>query len=456
MPNINFRRRAISHDRVPYNDSSMVGHSQDDFDSNCECRNVRSNSGAGLYRDADRIPPAPMFQKKSSLVDRTKWTFLMISACISILALGHFYCDLLILAIITLLYREVSTIKCSSREYNHLPLFHAMRWYWFSLTLYASTPKFWMAVLRSVYPFGEANMTSLADLNVVRLWFKHHTTVVYLLGVVGVVMFVMSLRKATLRYQFRQFSIIILTCVFIVAPSSLFFGTVHWGMIWFILCVSLVVTNDCFAFAIGRSIGRTKLIRLSPNKTVEGFVGAAIVTFIFSLISISILSRMDALICPNHIVKFVPFGMWYDLECDPVEVFVTKTYDVPGAVAGLIGRESISLMPAYFHALSLATFASFVAPFGGFFASAVKRSLRVKDFGQLIPGHGGMTDRMDCQVLMAVLGSIYLKTFVYSGNPFNAAGLGAPNSLVHSIIQAISLLTDYDREQLLSYLAETY
>ena len=51
-----------------------------------------------------------------------------------------------------------------------------------------------------------------------------------------------------------------------------------------------------------------------------------------------------------------------------------------------------------FHAVVLAAFASIIAPFGGFFASGFKRGFKIKDFGDSIPGHGGMTDRMDCQV----------------------------------------------------------
>lgn len=46
----------------------------------------------------------------------------------------------------------------------------------------------------------------------------------------------------------------------------------------------------------------------------------------------------------------------------------------------------------------LSLFASVIAPFGGFFASGFKRGFKIKDFGDSIPGHGGMTDRMDCQV----------------------------------------------------------
>ena len=58
---------------------------------------------------------------------------------------------------------------------------------------------------------------------------------------------------------------------------------------------------------------------------------------------------------------------------------------------------TMSYAPYQLHLLLLACFASLVAPFGGFFASGFKRAFNIKDFGHSIPGHGGMTDRMDCQ-----------------------------------------------------------
>lgn len=58
---------------------------------------------------------------------------------------------------------------------------------------------------------------------------------------------------------------------------------------------------------------------------------------------------------------------------------------------------AIPWAPFQLHALVMATFASLVAPFGGFFASGFKRAFDIKDFGDSIPGHGGLTDRMDCQ-----------------------------------------------------------
>ena len=61
----------------------------------------------------------------------------------------------------------------------------------------------------------------------------------------------------------------------------------------------------------------------------------------------------------------------------------------------------LSVAMLQLHAIVLAMFASIIAPFGGFFASGFKRSFKIKDFGDSIPGHGGMTDRMDCQVLLS-------------------------------------------------------
>lgn len=64
------------------------------------------------------------------------------------------------------------------------------------------------------------------------------------------------------------------------------------------------------------------------------------------------------------------------------------------------------------HALVLASFASLIAPFGGFFASGLKRTFKIKDFGDSIPGHGGMTDRMDCQFIMGFFAYVYYHAWI--------------------------------------------
>uniref|UniRef100_A0A7S2U212 phosphatidate cytidylyltransferase n=1 Tax=Lotharella oceanica TaxID=641309 RepID=A0A7S2U212_9EUKA len=58
---------------------------------------------------------------------------------------------------------------------------------------------------------------------------------------------------------------------------------------------------------------------------------------------------------------------------------------------------------------------SLVAPFGGFFASAIKRAYDIKDFDALIPGHGGIMDRMDCQFIMIMFTGVYYHTFIQQG-----------------------------------------
>jgi CDP-diglyceride synthetase len=69
--------------------------------------------------------------------------------------------------------------------------------------------------------------------------------------------------------------------------------------------------------------------------------------------------------------------------------------------------------PIQVHAVWLALFASLVAPFGGFLASAIKRAYAIKDFDSIIPGqHGGVMDRMDCQFLMALCTWVHYNTFV--------------------------------------------
>lgn len=64
------------------------------------------------------------------------------------------------------------------------------------------------------------------------------------------------------------------------------------------------------------------------------------------------------------------------------------------------------------HSIWFAMFASVIAPFGGFYASAIKRTYGLKDFDSVIPGHGGVMDRMDCQFITALFTSVYYNTFI--------------------------------------------
>lgn len=65
------------------------------------------------------------------------------------------------------------------------------------------------------------------------------------------------------------------------------------GMIWFFVPASLVICNDVMAYVCGKLFGRTPLIKLSPKKTVEGFMGAFLCTLLFSLAVGPLLEIMD-------------------------------------------------------------------------------------------------------------------------------------------------------------------
>ena len=192
----------------------------------------------------------------------------------------------------------------------------------------------------------------------------------------------------------------------IVVQAQFGINNVFEGLIWFFLPASLVITNDIFAYICGITFGRTQLIKLSPKKTVEGFVGAWICTVIFGYGITNLLMRYSYFTCP---VNDLGANIFTGLQCTPNPVFVPRPYYLPSWTQI---RKPIWMEPMQFHIAIFATFASLIAPFGGFFASGLKRTFKIKDFGDSIPGHGGMTDRMDCQFLMGMFTYFYYHSFI--------------------------------------------
>jgi phosphatidate cytidylyltransferase len=92
----------------------------------------------------------------------------------------------------------------------------------------------------------------------------------------------------------------------------------------------------------------------------------------------------------------------------------------------------------------LGFFGGFIAPFGGFFASGVKRAFKIKDFGDSIPGHGGMTDRMDCQIMMGMFTCVWIQSM-----------LSKHDSSIQSILTQISLLSYSDQIQILDQIKKS-
>lgn len=189
------------------------------------------------------------------------------------------------------------------------------------------------------------------------------------------------------------------------------------------------------AYVCGKTFGRTPLIKLSPKKTVEGFVGAFILTLLFSLAWGSFFMRFPYMICP---AKDLGVNAWSNISCKPNPVFVWRNFEFSGPLRALIitifGREppAIPYVPYQLHLLVMATFASLVAPFGGFFASGFKRAFNIKDFGHSIPGHGGMTDRMDCQFLMGLFAYVYYSSLIRIQNV-------TVGSIIQTVVTSLTL-----------------
>ena len=151
----------------------------------------------------------------------------------------------------------------------------------------------------------------------------------------------------------------------------------------------------------------------------SGFLGALVSTLAVSFFLSRHLAQFQWLVCPRE-----DFTIRTWLHCEPSNTFrrlpaVETLAPLPPFLRRALVRAlppDYTLMPLQLHALSFAFFAAVIAPFGGFFASGFKRALRVKDFGASIPGHGGLTDRMDCQVVMAVFSYIYIEAIVGLGD----------------------------------------
>lgn len=158
-------------------------------------------------------------------------------------------------------------------------------------------------------------------------------------------------------------------------------------------------------------MGKTPLIKLSPKKTWEGFIGGAVCTFVWAFVASMYLTEFEPLVCPQTRITYDTFSF---PSCQIGTVYVPKRYNLPFPV---LGEDHIMIAPVQLHAVVIALFSSLIAPFGGFFASGLKRAFKIKDFGTTIPGHGGITDRFDCQIMMSMFTFVYLHQVVFRLNP---------------------------------------
>ncbi|KAI8666934.1 hypothetical protein LRP88_01311 [Fusarium phalaenopsidis] len=354
----------------------------------------------------EQKPPTPeekkteYEKKKANFMTRTFWTFVMFAMFFTALFMGHIYIICIITAVQIISFKEVIAIANVPSRARSLRSTKSLNWYWLATTMY------FLYGETVIYYFKHIVLVDKVLLPLA----THHRFISFILYVFGFVFFVASLQAGHYKFQFTNFAWTHMALYLIVVQAHFIMNNVFEGMIWFFLPAALVITNDIFAYICGIMFGRTQLIKLSPKKTVEGFVGAWIMTILFGMILVNIMMRSKYFICP---VNDLGANVFTGLQCDPNPVFLLKTYELPQFFFLPDNTNfSVTLAPMQLHALNLATFASLIAPFGGFFASGLKRTFKIKDFGDSIPGHGGITDRMDCQFIMGFFAYMYYHTFI--------------------------------------------
>ncbi|KAG1751585.1 phosphatidate cytidylyltransferase [Suillus paluster] len=354
-------------------------------------------------------------KKRQSILTRTLWTFIMIGGFIALLLMGHVYMIMLAMLCQTLVYREVTalfSLKNTAAESGEIenkgkkdPWSKTLNWYFFAVTNYFLYGESIIYYFKHVI-FSDGQLLPFAT---------NHRIISFTLYTIGFVGFVMSLRRGFLKQQFGLFCWVHMSLLLVVVSGHFIVNNILEGMIWFWVPASLVICNDIFAYVWGITVGRTPLIKLSPKKTVEGFVGAFWSTLLFSVLWGSYFMRFNYMICPVHDLGV---DAWSNVQCTPNPVFVWKVWQIWSPLRVFLSRllgKSVTVIPYapyQLHLLVFAVFASLVAPFGGFFASGFKRAFNIKDFGHSIPGHGGMTDRMDCQFLMGVFTYVYYSSLI--------------------------------------------
>ena len=122
------------------------------------------------------------------------------------------------------------------------------------------------------------------------------------------------------------------------------------GIYYLLLLLNFSSVCDMGAYFVGVTCGKHKLCpNISPKKTVEGAIGGIVSSIVFSVIISLIFGKFSVLL----LLMTIPF-----------------------CILGMIGD---------------------------LFASAIKRSVDLKDYGNLIPGHGGIMDRLDSIIMIAPL-----------------------------------------------------
>mmetsp|Transcript_83461 Transcript_83461/g.235303 ORF Transcript_83461/g.235303 Transcript_83461/m.235303 type:complete len:359 (+) Transcript_83461:107-1183(+) len=324
---------------------------------------------------------------------------------------GHLGVAVALFGITGGLFKELVDVGYSEANTERaLPFYRSLQWAWFMVSMSAAyslealnAPLNLTSFLKRL-PF--LNDTAILKFVPMVLDARQYHDYISFLGYsVAFIVTVLTLKEGHYKTQIHILSFTVLALsLFVVQMKMAIFNVFH-GLFWFLFPLLLVAVNDTFAyfsgFTMGKKIIKGVFLTLSPNKTWEGFIGGGMFTMVAGWYLPSLLST-----------KWLACS-YSDIADNGLDQCVVASHFIPDPGTGIA--------PVQYHGLVLALFASVVAPFGGFFASAIKRAYGLKDFATMIPGHGGFMDRLDCQFLMAFFTWVHLTTFVAPVTPFERA-----------------------------------
>ena len=180
--------------------------------------------------------------------------------------------------------------------------------------------------------------------------------------------FLFDNKEQTITKPWKYFYLlgyILLPFVFIVKIS---FGIKDYNPKIIIGLFILIWTNDTFAYLVGKSIGKHKLYeRISPKKTIEGFLGGVV----FAVFAGYLISKLY--IKPNPVFSDRSILIW----------------TIIALIVGVFGT------------------------IGDLIESKFKRIAEVKDSGKIMPGHGGILDRLDSVIFVAPIVYLFYQILSY-------------------------------------------
>jgi phosphatidate cytidylyltransferase len=182
-----------------------------------------------------------------------------------------------------------------------------------------------------------------------------------------------AMQRSDLRSAFPSALVSTFAFVYVALPLAMLVQTrQQWAGAYWVLFVLLVVwAGDIFAYFVGRSVGRSLMSpRISPKKTWEGALASLAASLIVGILLYKYaLAISSALLNANLIEKR----------------------------DGLFALEKQPLWPI----LLLSAAINIAAQLGDLVESLIKRGAGAKDSGTLLPGHGGMLDRIDALLFAA-------------------------------------------------------